>query len=117
MSRTPEKPPAPESAPGAAPQPAPEPTPRHYRKHDESYKKLFNVPLAAEALIRDFAAKDWDHELDMTTLQPFPTETVGPDLKRQTGDCAWHVRFKDGRSVVSSSSSSRPWTPTWRSGC
>ena len=100
MSRTPEKPHAPEPALDPAPEPAPESAPRHYRRHDESYKKLFNVPLAAEVLIRDFAAKDWDHELDMTTLQPFPTETVGPDLKRQSGDCAWHVRFKDGRSVV-----------------
>ena len=88
MSRTPKTP------------PAPEPAPKHYRRHDESYKQLFRDPRAAAALIRDFAAKGWSHELDMTTLQPFPTETVGPDLKRRAGDCAWHVRFNDGRSVV-----------------
>ncbi len=100
MSRTPKTPHAPESAPESAPEPAPESTPKHYRRHDESYKKLFSNPRAAAALIRDFAAKGWAHELDMTTLQPFPTATVGPDLKRRAGDCAWHVRFKDGHSVV-----------------
>ncbi len=92
MSRTPKTPPALE--------PVPEPAPKHYRRHDESYKQLFRDPRAAAALICDFAAKGWAHELNMTTLQPFPTETVGPDLKRRAGDCAWHVRFKDGRSVV-----------------
>ncbi len=88
MSRTPKK------------APAPQPAPRRHRRHDQSYKKLFSQPRAAAALIRDFAAKDWAHELDMTTLQPFPTETVGPDLKRRADDCAWHVRCKNGRSVV-----------------
>ena len=76
------------------------PAPKRHRRHDQSYKKLFSQPMAAAALIRDFAAKGWAHELDMTTLQPFPTETVGPDLKCRADDCAWHVRFKDGRSVV-----------------
>ena len=92
MSRTPKTPRARELAP--------EPAPKRHRRHDESYKKLFSQPLAAAALIRDFAAKGWAHELDMTTLQPFPTETVGPDLKRRAGDCAWHIRFKNGHSVV-----------------
>ena len=55
MSRTPETP------------PAPEPAPKRYRRHDQSYKKLFSQPMAAAALIRDFAAKGWAHELDMTT--------------------------------------------------
>ena len=71
MSRTPRKPHAPEAAP--------EPAPKRHRRHDQSYKKLFGQPRAAAALIRDFAAKGWAHELDMTTLQPFPTETVGPE--------------------------------------
>ena len=92
MNRTPKTPHAPEAAS--------EPAPKRYRRHDESYKQLFRDPRAATALIRDFAAKSWADELDMATLQPFPTETVGPDLKRRAGDCAWHVRFKDGRSVV-----------------
>ena len=70
------------------------------RRHDQSYKHLFREPRAVAALIRDFAAKDWAHELDLTTLRRFPTETVGPDLKRRLCDCAWQVRFKNGRSVV-----------------
>lgn len=88
MSRTPKK--------SRAPQPAPQ----RRRNRDQSYRQLFREPLAAADLIRNFAARDWAHELDMTTLQFLPTETVGPDPKNQTGDCAWHVRFKDGRSVV-----------------
>ena len=52
------------------------------------------------ALICDFAAKGWAHELAPATLRLFPTETVGGDLKRRLCDCAWWVQFKDGRSAV-----------------
>ena len=75
-------------------------TRKRHRKHDQSYKHLFREPRAVAALIRDFAAKDWAHELDLTTLRRFPTENVGPDLKRRLCDCAWQVQFKNGRSVV-----------------
>ena len=78
----------------------PERARKRHRRHDQSYKHLFREPRAVAALIRDFAAKDWAHELDLTTLRRFPTENVGPDLKRRFCDCAWQVRFKNGRSVV-----------------
>ena len=79
------------------PRPAPE-----RRRHDQTYKRLFSLGAKAAlvALIRDSAAEDWADELDFTTIEPFPTETVGPDLQRRLCDSAWRVRFKDGRWVV-----------------
>ena len=69
---------------------APEPTTWNCRrKHDQSYKRLCAEPLAGLALVSDFAAKGWAHELAPATLRLFPTETIGDDLKRQLGDCAW----------------------------
>ena len=70
------------------------------RRHDQSYKRLFNTVAAVVALIRDLAAKRWADQLDLLAVDPFPTETVGPDLRRRLCDCAWRVRFKDGRSAV-----------------
>ena len=70
------------------------------RRHDQSYKRLFNTVAAVVALIRDLAAKCWADQLDLLAVDPFPTETVGPDLRRRLCDCAWRVRFKDGRSAV-----------------
>ena len=65
------------------PRPAPE-----RRRHDQTYKRLFSLGAKAAlvALVRDFAAEDWTHELDFSTIEPFPTETVGPDLQRRLSD-------------------------------
>ena len=76
---------------------AQEPKPR---RHDQTYKLLFSHALAAADLIRDFAAKGWSRTLDLATLEPFPTESVGPELQRRLGDCAWRAWFKDSRASV-----------------
>ncbi len=70
------------------------------RRHDQSYKRLFNTTGGGVALVRDLAAMGWADEFDLPAADPFPTETVGPDLRRRLCDCAWRVRFKDGRSAV-----------------
>ena len=70
------------------------------RRHDQTYKLLFSHAPAAADLIRDFAAKGWSRALDLATLEPFPTESVSPDLRRRLGDCAWRASFKDGRASV-----------------
>lgn len=85
--------------PSADPPRMPRPT-RGRRRHDQTYKRLFNAEAALAALVRDFAASAWVHELDLSTLDPFPTETVSPDLQRRLCDCAWRVRLNDGRWVV-----------------
>ncbi len=73
---------------------------RDRRRHDQTYKRLFNAQAALAALVRDFAADAWARELDFSTLDPFPTETVSPELQRRFCDCAWRVRLHDGRWVV-----------------
>jgi len=85
--------------PSADPPRTPPPT-RGRRRHDQTYKRLFNTEAALAALVRDFAASAWADELDLSTLDPFPTETVSPDLQRRLCDCAWRVRLTDGRWVV-----------------
>ena len=79
------------------PRPAPE-----RRRHDQTYKRLFSLGAKAAlvALIRDSVAKSGADELDFSTIDPFPTETVGPDLQRRLCDCAWRIRLKDGGWVV-----------------
>ena len=77
------------------------PTPER-RRHDQTYKRLFsrNAKAALVALVRDFAAEDWADELDFSAIEPFPTETVGPDLQRRLCDSAWRIRSKNGGWVV-----------------
>ncbi len=70
------------------------------RRHDETYKLLFSRAPPAADLIRDFAAHGWSRTLDLATLEPFPTESVSPELQRRLGDCAWRAWFKDGRASV-----------------
>ena len=70
------------------------------RRHDQTYKLLFSHAPAATHLVRDFAAKGWSCALDLATLEPFPTESVSPDLRRRLGDCAWRAWFRDGRASV-----------------
>ena len=71
------------------------------RRHDQTYKLLFAQPEAAQSLIRDVLARCWSDELDMETLERFPTEHVDAALRRSLSDMAWRVWFKGGaRSVV-----------------
>ena len=70
------------------------------RRHDQTYKLLFSHAPAATHLVRDFAAKGWSCALDLATLEPFPTESVSPDLRRRLGDCAWRAWLRDGRASV-----------------
>ena len=64
------------------------------RRHDQTYKLLFSHPTAARSLIRDALARDWSGELDLETLERFPTEHVDAGLRRSMGDMAWRVGFK-----------------------
>ena len=75
---------------------------RERRRHDQTYKRLFSrkAEAALVALIRDFAAKSYAPELDFSTIEPFPTETVGADLQRRLCDCAFRVRLTDDCRVV-----------------
>ena len=74
---------------------------REPRRHDQTYKLLFSHPLAARSLIEDVLARDWSDELDLDTLERFPTEHVDAGLHRSMSDMAWRVWFKGGqRSVV-----------------
>ena len=71
------------------------------RRHDQTYKLLFSHPVAARSLVRDVLARDWSDELDMKTLERFPTEHVDARLRRSLGDMAYRVWFKGGaRSAV-----------------
>ena len=71
------------------------------RRHDQTYKLLFAQPEAARSLTSDVLARRWSDELDMETLERFPTEHMDAELRRSLSDMAWRVWFKGGeRSAV-----------------
>ena len=63
--------------------------------HDAAYKDLFSHPRMVEDLLRGFAAPEWSHTLDFSTLEKLPAEYVSDDLRRRHGDALWRVRFRD----------------------
>ena len=69
------------------------------RKHDESYKLLFSLPVAVEDLIH-WCLPRWARQLDFTTLAKLSTEQVGPALTRRHVDLLWKVRFRNSRRFV-----------------
>ena len=89
------------AAPADVADPGAAASPDEPRRHDQTYKLLFSQPLAARSLIEDVLARDWSDELDLDTLERFPTEHVDAGLRRSMSDMAWRVRFKGReRSVV-----------------
>lgn len=68
------------------------------RKHDESYKLLFSVPLAVEDAVH--RCLPWADQLDFTTLEKLSTEQVGPNLARRHADLLWKVRIRNSRRFV-----------------
>ena len=69
------------------------------RKHDESYKLLFSVPVAVEHLVQRCLPR-WASQLDFSTLEKLSTEQVGPALARRHADLLWKVRFRNSRRFV-----------------
>ena len=54
------------------------------RRHDQSYKLLFSLPLAVEHMIRRFIDADLAGELDFERAENLATERTTPGLVRRT---------------------------------
>lgn len=70
-------------------------------RHDQAYKALFSYPQAVQDLLREFVAEqlegghEWVGRLDVSTLEPLPTERIDTTLRGRANDLVWRVRFQD----------------------
>ena len=77
-------------APGNNPRPASAVS----RRHDQSYKLLFSIPLAVEQLIRHFLDTDLADELDFERVEVLATERIAAGLVRSHSDLLWKIHFR-----------------------
>lgn len=64
------------------------------RRHDQSYKLLFSLPLAVEQLIRRFIHTDLADELDFERVENLATERTTQGLIRSHADLLWKIHFR-----------------------
>ena len=64
------------------------------RRHDQSYKLLFSLPLAIHHLIRGFIDSDLADELDFERMESLATERTTSGLVRSQADLIWKIHFK-----------------------
>ena len=64
------------------------------RRHDQSYKLLFSLPLAIEHMIRGFVDGRLAGELDFARAESLATERSTPGLVRSQADMLWKVHFR-----------------------
>ncbi len=64
------------------------------RRHDQSYKLLFSLPLAIEHMIRRFIDGDLAGELDFERAENLATEQTTPGLVRSQADMLWKIHFR-----------------------
>ena len=64
------------------------------RRHDQSYKLLFSLPLAVEQLIRRFIHPDLADELDFERVENLATERTTQGLIRSHADLLWKIHFR-----------------------
>ena len=64
------------------------------RRHDQSYKLLFSLPLAVEHMIRGFVDDRLADELDFTRAESLATERTTPGLVRSQADMLWKIPFR-----------------------
>ena len=64
------------------------------RRHDQSYKLLFSIPLAVEQLIRHFLDTDLADELDFERVEVLATERIAAGLVRSHADLLWKIHFR-----------------------
>ena len=79
---------APSHYPDTPPQPGSQQT-----TDDGAYKRLFAEPDVVRDLLLRFITSGWSARLDLSTLEPLPTEHVGDKLKSRHNDVVWRVRF------------------------
>ena len=89
--------PGPPQDPGALEPPAttPDRRPQLSRRHDQSYKLLFSIPLAVEQLIRHFLDTDLADELDFERVEVLATERIAAGLVRSHADLLWKIHFRE----------------------
>ena len=73
----------------------PRPAPAVSRRHDQSYKLLFSIPLAVEQLIRHFLDTDLADELDFERVEILATERIAAGLVRSHADLLWKIHFRE----------------------
>ena len=64
------------------------------RRHDQSYKLLFSLPLAVEHMIRGFVGRRLADELDFARAESLGTERTAPSLVRFQADMLWKIHFR-----------------------
>ena len=64
------------------------------RRHDQSYKLLFSLPLTIEHLIRGFIDGDLARELDFDRVEYLATERTGSGLTRSLADLVCRIHFR-----------------------
>ncbi len=64
------------------------------RRHDQSYKLLFSLPLAIEHLVRSYIDNDLALELDFDRVEYLATERTGPGLTRSLADLVCRIHFR-----------------------
>ena len=67
------------------------------RRHDQSYKLLFSIPLAIDQLTRHFLDAGLADELDFQRVEILATERIGAGLVRSHADLLWKIRFRGSR--------------------
>ena len=67
------------------------------RRHDQSYKLLFSIPLAIDQLTRHFLDAGLADELDFQQVDILATERIGAGLVRSNADLLWKIRFRGSR--------------------
>ena len=64
------------------------------RRHDQSYKLLFSLPLAIEHMIRGFVNYRLADELDFARAESLATERSTSGLVRFQADMLWKIHFR-----------------------
>ena len=64
------------------------------RRHDQSFKLLFSLPLAVERMIHRFINSDLADELDFERMENLATERTTPGLIRSQADLLWKIHFR-----------------------
>ena len=65
-----------------------------FRRHDQSFKLLFSLPLAVERMIHRFINSDLADELDFERMENLATERTTPGLIRSQADLLWKIHFR-----------------------
>jgi predicted transposase YdaD len=69
-------------------------------KHDTAYKQFFSHPATVKSFLLDFIEEDWVKDLDYSSLERYPSDSITEGFEERYGDMIWTLNYGNQKLYI-----------------